>query len=1362
MPTQASVSSGTVADPAGSPSWAVGEAKKTGERVAVTSEQSEVRDVYANPDGSFTAELRVTPVRVRRGSGWVSVDTTLRQRADGGVEPGATTVPVVFSGGGGQPLVRFGQDGEQIELRWPAPLPKPVLNGDTATYSEVLPGVDMRMTASAQGFSEVLVVKDRAAAANPKLTELAFGVRTEGVKARADGDGDVGVYDEKGKLVFGSGAPMAWDSRPTDARRAVGSLELAKDELVLRPDRKLLADPATRFPVYIDPDFEAGRTGMAMVLSGPSFHDQEYWGGDGEKVAKVGFCGWDFCNNIGIARSYFQFDAAFLIGKGIREAEFNVFEHYSPSCTKTDVAAYGTDPVSAGTNWDNQPYREVGGTQVLLGTQNIAWGYSASCAGAWVGFDAMAAVKKGLGSHNGATAIMLKAGKETDKYGWKKFRWQRTAGETTPVEPTLTVTYNTPPGEPSAQMVENQTCALAPNEPQVNPYVDNDPGHGLRGPRLSVKVSDPDSTEGGQVRAEFEWYARGGARLGGVITEPKASGSAFTAEVPSAHAADGTKLAYRARGTDGVDTGPWGPWCDFTIDRKGPDKAPKVSSPTYLECPLPDYDTCPAGGAIGFTGGFTFDANGVADVAGFEYYLLGFEGTIYAAAASGTANVLITPPQDGPRDLYVRSVDRAGNAGAEYRYRFWVGVGTPPKGHWKLEGYTETKAVDDSPNGHDAPLEASARWRAGRHGDALWLDGVTGYAGTGGGATVETDTSFSVSAWVKPDRLDTAFRTAVSQNGGQISGFVLQYNPATKKWNFTMPADNSAGAERHIAESAAPAVAGRWTHLVGMYDAVAKQVKIFVDGVAGTSAGHTTPWKATGPVQLGRAQTATGPGEYWPGSLDEVRIYDRLLVAGEVHDLASAPAVEELFLPLDEGTGTTAQEMSGNYRLGTLGGSATWTTGRVGTGAVRFNGTTTSAVSTAAPVVRTDAGFTVTAWVRPDAVDGQTRTILSQDAGQGSGFQLRYRGDTRTWSFALPQSESDGPLTTLSVDSDADLEAGEWTHLAGVYDAAARQIRLYVNTVRKGEREATTTVNATGAFQIGRGKQAGAAATPFAGAIDDVHVWTGVRTQQQIRDDKNEGATTRRTNRYGGQLGRFYNLAGHHVVTTGLVPPGSHFEFSLGMPAPTDAPNTQTVYSCRNGEKDYFLGLGCDGHANLGSIGKLYTTPPAGVPTLRVYRCLIPNVGHFVSVDPKCEGQITEDYPLGYTRAYNNLIRHLATGHPYDHASATGMIEANYRAEFILGTLSMTQLPGTTALLMCRNGTDVFTSTDTGCEGETVVRNLGYLWTSPPQAVPGAPGAISAELFRCRASWGDLFDSRDRNCEGQELDRSLGFVITGL
>ncbi|HEX4812382.1 MAG TPA: LamG-like jellyroll fold domain-containing protein [Nonomuraea sp.] len=1313
----------------------------------MTSEQNERRDVYANPDGSFTAELWTNPVRARRGSDWVAVDTTLRERSGGGVEPGAAVVPVVFSGGGDEPLVRIQQDDKKIELRWPTPLPKPQLSGDSATYPEVLPGVDLRMTAMAEGFRQILVIKDRTAAANPKLAELGLALATEGVEVRDDGDGNVGAYDAKGNLIFSSLAPKWRDSTPARPARPAGEVELDKSKLVLQPDEKVLTDAEATFPVQIMADYPARWLGWAMVFSGHL--EDEYWGGDGDGEAKVGYCGWDWCFGIGKARSYFQYDAAFLSGRHVIDAEFNIFEQYAPACrTPRVVQAYATAPVSSATNWKNQPFDNTGG--IFLSEANVSYGYDASCPGAWVGFPATRAVTNALANHGGRTAIMLKAENEGDALAWKKFK----------PNPSLAVSYNSYPDRPTSQTIESKGCASQPNEPYVNPFIDNDPNKGPRGPKMSAKLTDDD---GGLLRAQFEWYPKGGSRLGVATTAQKSSGSIFTADVPAENALHGTTLTYRVRGTDGIDYGQWGSWCDVTIDRQAPDKGPGVSSQTYPKCDTANDADCPGGGSVGYTGGFTLNANGVTDVVAFEYYLYGHEGVFRANATSGTANVLVTPPEDGPMDLIARSVDRAGNKGPETRYHFWVGEGTPPKGHWKLDGFGGTNVVDDSPNGHDATVtRGPTRWQAGRQRYSLWLDGASGHASTAAGSTVDTSKSFAVSAWVKLDRLDTEFRTAVSQSGNQISGFFLQYNPNSKRWNFVMPASDANAADRHIAQSASLAVAGRWTHLVGMYDAAARQVKIYVDGVAGTPGSHTTPWQAMRTVQLGRAIYNQLPYNYWLGAIDEVRIYDRTLSVQEIHDLAGAPAVEELFLPLDDGQGTTAQDVSGNYRLSTIGTGGTWTAGKVGTGAVRFDGTD-AAMAADSAAVRTDSSFTVTAWTKLTA-DDRSRTILSQNGTKASGFQLRYRSDTRKWSFALPQSDIDNPAE-IAVDSGVEAQTGEWTHLAGVYDVADQRIRIYVNGTLEGEKAATAPWNATGAFQVGRGQLAGRPSTPFAGEIDDVHAWTGVRTKDQIKAEYLD-PVTKRIAPYGGQLSRYNNAeTSRHMVTTAMVPQGASLEFSFGLMAPSDATEpTRTIYSCRNGTVDYFLAHDCGTHANLGSIGNLYRAdlpPPAGVPTILVYRCLIPNFGHFVSSDPNCENQ-TAEFPLGYTRAYRRLVRHVTTGFPHDHASAVSRIEGNYRAEGPIGTVSMAQLPGTTALMNCRLNGDTFTSTDAACEGGTVVSKVGYIWTSPPQDVPGAPGAISAELFRCVSNWGDLFDSLDRACEGHTLQRSLGFVVTGL
>lgn len=152
-------------------------AKARAERrpVEVSTLTTETRQVRANPNGTFTMEQHTVPVRVRRGSGWVPVDTTLRRAPGGTVAPIASPLAVTFSAGGeGVPLLTLRQGGASLSLRWPGPLPEPVLDGHTATYPDVLPGVDLQVKAEADSVYQALVVKTREAGANPALHTVSF------------------------------------------------------------------------------------------------------------------------------------------------------------------------------------------------------------------------------------------------------------------------------------------------------------------------------------------------------------------------------------------------------------------------------------------------------------------------------------------------------------------------------------------------------------------------------------------------------------------------------------------------------------------------------------------------------------------------------------------------------------------------------------------------------------------------------------------------------------------------------------------------------------------------------------------------------------------------------------------------------------------------------------------------------------------------------------------------------------------------------------------------------------------------------------------------------------------------------------
>ncbi|MET8291572.1 LamG domain-containing protein [Streptomyces sp. NPDC005132] len=121
---------------------------------------------------------------------------------------------LAFSGGGdGVGLVDIAREGKSLGLGWPGRLPKPTLDGASAVYADVLPGVDLRMTATTEGFRELLVVKTAEAASDPGLKKVTFSLRSAGLTVASTGGGGMTAVDGDARPVFGAPPALMWDSR---------------------------------------------------------------------------------------------------------------------------------------------------------------------------------------------------------------------------------------------------------------------------------------------------------------------------------------------------------------------------------------------------------------------------------------------------------------------------------------------------------------------------------------------------------------------------------------------------------------------------------------------------------------------------------------------------------------------------------------------------------------------------------------------------------------------------------------------------------------------------------------------------------------------------------------------------------------------------------------------------------------------------------------------------------------------------------------------------------------------------------------------------------------------------------------------
>ncbi|RNL91391.1 hypothetical protein EFE23_23530 [Micromonospora solifontis] len=217
---------------------------------------------------------------------------------------------------------------------------------------------------------------------------------------------------------------------------------------------------------------------------------------------------------------------------------------------------------------------------------------------------------------------------------------------------------------------------------------------------------------------------------------------------------------------------------------------------------------------------------------------------------------------------------------------------------------------------------------------------------------------------------------------------------------------------------------------------------------------------------------------------------------------------------LNEGSGTAVADSSGSGRNGTMATGVSWGQGNdpenPGDRAAAFTGGTGQQISVAGTALSNTSSYTVAAWVRIKD-KSVNRTAVSKDGSRTSGFFLNYVAALDKFAFSRVTSDSDS-ATPVRALANTTAVAGQWTHLAGVYDTASGKMKLYVNGVLQTTTAATGGWNATGNYVIGRAKWAGAATNVWDGEIDDVRIYGSALNDDQVTDlagDENAGRLLR-------------------------------------------------------------------------------------------------------------------------------------------------------------------------------------------------------------------------------------------------------------
>jgi len=190
-----------------------------------------------------------------------------------------------------------------------------------------------------------------------------------------------------------------------------------------------------------------------------------------------------------------------------------------------------------------------------------------------------------------------------------------------------------------------------------------------------------------------------------------------------------------------------------------------------------------------------------------------------------------------------------------------------------------TTASDVSPFKNNGTINGATGTASGKFGRALSFDGSNDRVDVPDAASLDLSSGMTLEAWVKPTT-NASWRTAIlKERGTNDLAYALYSSNGSKPRteNFTTVENTAAGT------AALPLNA--WSHLASTYDGT--NLRFYVNGTLVTTKATSGAMPNTAnPLRIGGNAIW---GEYFSGLIDEVRVYNRALSAGELDfDMKSA------------------------------------------------------------------------------------------------------------------------------------------------------------------------------------------------------------------------------------------------------------------------------------------------------------------------------------------------------------------------------------------------------------------------------------------------------------------------------------------
>jgi Concanavalin A-like lectin/glucanases superfamily len=451
-------------------------------------------------------------------------------------------------------------------------------------------------------------------------------------------------------------------------------------------------------------------------------------------------------------------------------------------------------------------------------------------------------------------------------------------------------------------------------------------------------------------------------------------------------------------------------------------------------------------------------------------------------------------------------------------------------GYWSFNEGGGTTATDFSGNENTGTLTGGPAWTSGKFGRALSFDGSNNIAiSTPHGLNI---TSVTQSAWVYfPVSVTAGWQTIVEYGRYGLNHYGL--------WKSNNANAFHCNVNETTIDFTTIIVPKTWYHVACTFDQISGNIYIYLNGIQEGTIGNASLSSNSSPMTIG---SNNDPDEFFPGKIDEVRIYSRALSATEIAKLYQSGAVKFNASSVElqrgsslekglvghwtfdgpdvtdkvydrSGQGNNGYLLAGTDGSFTGGGptSTAKTIGKLGQALNFFSAESGNntwfegsgyAVQIPHSASFASSPMSYSVWVKAKRFN-KWQGIVSKRISDGNEFviEIKDTADYYACGSWTNNNYTAGSVTTVTQT------ANIWTHLVCTVDGINGTVRLYVNGVLENTYSPAAwdgTTN-TAAITIGKRGEIDDGTGFFDGSIDDVRVYSRALSATEAKQLYNLG-----------------------------------------------------------------------------------------------------------------------------------------------------------------------------------------------------------------------------------------------------------------